>query len=97
MRYFSNRYIVSKAARNDRIRYRATFLNTIGTSLVMLGFFLPGIRLWDQYDHRLAWSEVLQVSLAYIRTEPGFVSLMALITGFALHLLAVNHLGRLQD
>ncbi|AIQ91343.1 protein of unassigned function [Methylobacterium oryzae CBMB20] len=97
MGYLSNKNIVSRAAWNDRIRYRATFLNTIGTSLVMLGFFLPGIRLWDQYDHRLAWSEVMQVSLAYIRTEPGFVSFMALAIGLSLHLLAVNYLGKLQD
>ncbi|APT34840.1 hypothetical protein MCBMB27_05549 [Methylobacterium phyllosphaerae] len=68
MGVLSNKNIVSRAAWNDRIRYRATSLNAIGTSLVMLGFFLPGIRLWDQYDHSLACSEVMQVSLSYIKS-----------------------------
>lgn len=96
-RYVFRRRIVGKNARNDRIRYRATFLNTIGTSLVMLGFFLPGMRLYDRYDYRLTRQAALDVTWHYFQTEPGIVSLTALALGFLLHWIAVNHLGKLED
>ncbi|MGU3359160.1 hypothetical protein ACLBWX_02380 [Methylobacterium sp. M6A4_1b] len=96
-RYIFRRRVIGKNARNDRIRYRATFLNTIGTSLVMLGFFLPGIRLYDRYDYRLTQDEALDVIWHYFQTEPGVASLGALTLGFALHLIAIGHLGKLED
>lgn len=89
--------LISKAARNDRIRYRATFLNTLAASLVMLGFFLPGIRLYDHYDRRLSRSESLDVTWHYFQTEPGLVSLSSLLMGFLFHLTAVRHLNKLED
>ncbi|WP_019907070.1 hypothetical protein [Methylobacterium sp. 77] len=88
---------MSKSARNDRTRYRATFLNTLGASLVMVGFLLPGMRLYEGYDHRLTRSEALAVSLKFLQTEPGVVSMTALIIGFCLHFTALHHLRKLED
>ncbi|KQO51793.1 MULTISPECIES: hypothetical protein [Methylobacterium] len=88
---------MSKSARNDRVRYRATFLNTLGASLVMVGFFLPGMRLYEGYDHRLSRAEAWSVSLRFFQTEPGAVSVTALILGFCLHFIALHHLKKLQD
>ncbi|MCJ2128567.1 hypothetical protein [Methylobacterium sp. E-045] len=82
---------MSKSARNDRIRYRATFLTSLGTSLVMVvGIFLSEMRLYEGYDHRLPRSETWRVSLRLLRTEPGAVSVTTPNLGFmpAFHRLA---------
>ncbi|WP_232630656.1 hypothetical protein [Methylobacterium sp. Leaf118] len=62
----------------------------------MLGFFLPGMKLYD-HDDRLSRAESLEVTWHDFQTEPGLVGLSALLLGFLYPLAALRHLNRLED
>lgn len=89
---------MGKLAHNERIKFRASFLNSIAAGILVAGFALPLLALYSYLPEAEKFADVYQSKdvLAKVLAAAGAMIAAILIAGL-LHSKAERELGKLED